>query len=267
MDINSNYYKLSKVEFRVENIKNIGFHSYSPGWIFHRNGITDTLYYVATDSIVLYLKDSTHKISKGTMFRMAKNEFATMKNLSDKPCSIYYITFNLKEDITFESINMARIYKDKTGFFEGIFKDLNNSALFKGPAHKVKEFYLFSKLIYKIMTTDITELTTNNKTDLASNYIHTNIKESITVDTLCSVTGYSPSHLRRLFIKNYGVPPGQYILKARINLAKELLAERPDMSVEEVSEYIGMCSGAYFCKVFKERTGISSCKFRQLPPE
>ena len=267
MDIINNSLNLSKVEFPVESIKNIGFRSYSPGWIFNRNGTTDTFYYIASGSLVLCLKDSTLNLKKGTMFRMAKNEFATMKNISEHMCSIYYITFNLKEDITFDSLNINRIYEDKNGAFESFFKDINNSAILKDPCHKIKEFYLFSKLIYKIMTAGLKERTPDTKTYLAINYIHTNIKESITADTLCAITGYSPSHLRRLFIKNYGMPPGQYILKARINLAKDILLERPDMSVEEVSECVGMCSGAYFCKVFKERTGISPYKFRQLPPE
>ena len=50
-------------------------------------------------------------------------------------------------------------------------------------------------------------------------YIQDNYDKNITVTELAEMTGYSVSHFRRLFVKNYGMPPQEYIFQYKdINL-------------------------------------------------
>ncbi len=44
-------------------------------------------------------------------------------------------------------------------------------------------------------------------------YININYYKKITVSELCKISGYSVSHLRRLFMREYGVSPRQYIVR------------------------------------------------------
>ncbi len=66
----------------------------------------------------------------------------------------------------------------------------------------------------------------------------------------------SESYFRRLFLKTYSVTPRQYIINARIRLAKQLLSERR-LSVSEVAEKCGFGAVYHFCRTFKESTGYT----------
>ena len=59
-------------------------------------------------------------------------------------------------------------------------------------------------------------------------YIQKNYDKNVTVAELAQMTGYSVSHFRRLFVKNYGMPPQEYIFQYKVQKAKELLTEEPE---------------------------------------
>lgn len=75
--------------------------------------------------------------------------------------------------------------------------------------------------------------------------------------------GYSCSrdHLVRLFKKHCGVTPGEYMIRARIDRAKQLL-QIPGMSVKQVALDLGYPDPYAFSKQFKARTGIAPGRFQ-----
>ena len=95
----------------------------------------------------------------------------------------------------------------------------------------------------------------------AIDYINTNYKRPITMEELCEVSGVSKQHLCRLFRSALSARPMEYIAKKRIQAAKQLLSET-DMSVEEIAEETGFCTGSYFTKLFKRYEGLTPSQFR-----
>ena len=96
----------------------------------------------------------------------------------------------------------------------------------------------------------------------AIEYINRNIFEPIDIDTVCSAVHISKYHFCRRFKEHMGVTVMDYILKTRIILAANMLREG-DASVSEVSESCGFSSISYFCRVFKDETGLTPLKYRK----
>ena len=54
----------------------------------------------------------------------------------------------------------------------------------------------------------------------------------------------------------------KYLIKLRMNEAKRLLLNSPEMSIQKVGELVGYKDDFYFSRAFKNYTGIQPSKFR-----
>ncbi len=93
-------------------------------------------------------------------------------------------------------------------------------------------------------------------------YVDENFQENITIHSLSSHTNISKSILYNLFHDNFGTTVKDYINSVRVEKAISFLLET-DYSIEEISQRTGFSGGSYFCKIFKEKTGVSPLKFRK----
>lgn len=69
--------------------------------------------------------------------------------------------------------------------------------------------------------------------------------------------GYNKNYLTTLFSECFGISPGQYVVKKRIEMAKELIDQAPEMKIKEIAERVGYGDSLYFSRVFKTQTGYS----------
>ncbi len=83
---------------------------------------------------------------------------------------------------------------------------------------------------------------------------------ALTVESLAANAGMSPEYLRRIFGKVYGVSPRKYIISRRMEKAKELLRSG-EFKLAEIAELCGFESASYFCRRFKNETGITPSEF------
>lgn len=81
------------------------------------------------------------------------------------------------------------------------------------------------------------------------------------VSELVERSGYTRSHFSRLFRQQTGLSPQDYIINARIALAKELLRET-SMSVSQVATRTGYGDIFRFSRQFKKRTGLTPSDYR-----
>lgn len=93
-------------------------------------------------------------------------------------------------------------------------------------------------------------------------YIEQNVSNKITLDELCEFVGYSVFHFSRLFKKEVGIPPYEYIIKFRLDLAKHLLITTTD-TVREIARKCGYTSEVNFYNVFKKSTSLTPIQFRK----
>jgi len=94
-------------------------------------------------------------------------------------------------------------------------------------------------------------------------YIYAHIKERITIEDLAKYTELSASYLSRLFKKETGVSVSDYVREKKIEKAQHLL-KFCDYSLIEIANYLSFSSQSHFIQLFKDFTGITPKKYRDL---
>src|SRR6185437_2346845 len=91
--------------------------------------------------------------------------------------------------------------------------------------------------------------------------IHRRYTEPLTLQDLAAEACYSTFHFTRVFHKEAGLPPGQFLTAVRLYHAKRLLAGT-DMSIVDVVTSVGYSSVGTFTTRFTNATGVSPSAFR-----
>ena len=94
-------------------------------------------------------------------------------------------------------------------------------------------------------------------------FIEGSLEAAITVDELACIAELSPFHFTRMFQQSAGVSPHQYVLRRRIEKAKDLLGERSP-SLAEVAQVCGFSSQSHLTTRFRRATGMTPNSFRRL---
>jgi AraC-like DNA-binding protein len=99
--------------------------------------------------------------------------------------------------------------------------------------------------------------------DRALDFIESNLESSITVADIGKEVGLSGVHFAAQFKKAVGQPPHAYILRRRVERAKELLVGSQE-SVVAIAHALGFASQAHFTTVFKKSVGCPPVQWRRL---
>lgn len=80
------------------------------------------------------------------------------------------------------------------------------------------------------------------------------------ISTLAPLAGVSEVYLRRIFKKQHGVSPAGFVIRQRLQLAKQLLKE--NRTVAQVAAGVGYRDPLYFSRLFKKQLGVSPTEYR-----
>jgi AraC family transcriptional regulator, arabinose operon regulatory protein len=127
-----------------------------------------------------------------------------------------------------------------------------------------------SELIIRLSQTNSCELLlksakVSNVSDTFSkavNFIHANYTSPISIDKLCSIACVSKAVLFRKFKTAFGLTPVEFILKKKIDAAKELLDSAEQYSIKHISMNCGFNSESYFNQIFKRQVGTTPLAYR-----
>ena len=120
-------------------------------------------------------------------------------------------------------------------------------------------------LIYLIRSTNnyrITGAEVPQSIHTMIDFIYDHYTEAIRLDELSDVSGYNKYYMCRLFKKYFGMSPQDYIINLRILKAKELLRDT-DISIQAISDMVGIGDLNYFYRIYKARTGLSPGAYRK----
>lgn len=123
--------------------------------------------------------------------------------------------------------------------------------------------YIISMLTTLIIKYEHKEIasSTSYMIEDAISYINENITLSISLTTLASHASLSPYYFTRVFKKETGFTPYQYILYTRINHAKFLL-KNTELSIKEICFHCGFSSESSFCTSFKKWVSMTPTDYR-----
>lgn len=101
---------------------------------------------------------------------------------------------------------------------------------------------------------------------IARRFIDHHYDTRLTVRCVSAEAGFSPYHFIRLFRAAYKQTPHQYLVRRRIEKAKELLCSST-LSVHEICFAVGFESLGSFSTLFRREVGLSPSAYRQRAHE
>lgn len=96
----------------------------------------------------------------------------------------------------------------------------------------------------------------------AMNYIYNHYGEQVQIGEIAEHVSLSRYYFTRLFRKETGRTPNEYLAEIRINFAREMLIEKILM-VSEIAERCGFANTSHFTRFFREKTGQTPAAFRK----
>jgi YesN/AraC family two-component response regulator len=97
-------------------------------------------------------------------------------------------------------------------------------------------------------------------------YIQAHLGEPITMRELADSLHLNSSYFSVLFKEQVGLNFSEYLMRKRVQRAKELLVQTV-LPISEIAERVGYQTDKYFIKVFKSLEGISPSKYRHTVNE
>jgi len=91
-------------------------------------------------------------------------------------------------------------------------------------------------------------------------YLNANLAGAVSLADLATVAGVSPSHFARQFRAAVGEAPHHYLIRLRVERAKDLIRGRR-RSLAEVAAAVGFADQSHFHRHFKRLTGVTPRQF------
>jgi AraC family transcriptional regulator len=95
-----------------------------------------------------------------------------------------------------------------------------------------------------------------------TSFVHENLHEDVSLMQMAGEAQLSPAYFSQMFRQSTGVAPHQFVLRARVARAKELLLKE-DARVLDVAIACGFQTQQHFAKVFRSLCKMSPTQFRQ----
>lgn len=94
-----------------------------------------------------------------------------------------------------------------------------------------------------------------------TDFLRANLDQKVTLEQLAELVDVSQFHFARLFKRSTGLSPHQYLIKLRVEQAKDLLLNR-NLSIADVAQAVGFTDQSHLTNHFKSLLGISPGKYR-----
>ena len=98
--------------------------------------------------------------------------------------------------------------------------------------------------------------------NIAKEYIDVNYAKDLSLSSIAKYIYLSDSYFAHSFKSKFGISPKSYILKVRVEAAKELL-ENTDAKISDVAASVGFSSQQRFNDIFRKYENVTPLKYRQ----
>ncbi|OPA80444.1 AraC family transcriptional regulator [Paenibacillus selenitireducens] len=93
-------------------------------------------------------------------------------------------------------------------------------------------------------------------------YLSTQYAQPISIEDMAENLGYNRAYLSRIFKQATQMSPVTFLLKLRIDKGRQLLRERTDLNVEQISASVGIQDALYFSRQFRRFYAMSPTEYR-----
>jgi AraC-like DNA-binding protein len=93
-------------------------------------------------------------------------------------------------------------------------------------------------------------------------YIDSHLSEDLELEQLAMTAGLSLHHFARAFKTSVGIPPHQFVLQRRLNLARDLLIST-DRPIADIAIAAGFSDQSHLARYFRQSFAVSPIAFRR----
>jgi len=132
------------------------------------------------------------------------------------------------------------------------------------PGVKLNGYNRFLEFLISIFCSASCSETRTCSSDIqaATDYIHSHIKDHLSIDVIANHVGLSNSRFLVKFKQELGITPHAYISSKKIDVAKDIL-KFTDTSITDIAFEYNFSSSNHFSTVFKRFTGYSPSEYRE----
>ena len=203
------------------------------------------------------------KLTKGMGFTTCKNEYVEYYPDKDNPWT--YVWFRVEGNDSEEVFYKSGIPTTSAAFTVNNLDRIKSisSALFPNGSYEPEstvESEALAKLMLSLNSRE-EQIAKNDYAGKAKEFIDKNFHK-ITVENVASFVGLDRKYLRLLFVKRYGIPPMDYIMRKRLERAKELL-KQTTAGIGVIASSVGYDDALGFSRIFKKHEGVSPKEYRE----
>ena len=205
------------------------------------------------------IQGKTVKLTGGTLILIDKNDPQDYKSNPKNPMKKLWVSF------AGDYLGvMLKNYRLQTG---GYRVDLHKefSALYrlaKIDTPPQNKYFEIAELLHAVvLKTARTALETGDTLLPVKNALLSSIYSKKTLDEIAAELFTSKSNLIRVFKKQTGITPYQFLLNERLTVAKTLLSTT-SMQIKSIAELLCFSDEHYFSFLFKQKTGVTPSQYR-----
>lgn len=153
------------------------------------------------------------------------------------------------------------IWHDKRNFFGQAFESINSILSKEDITSIILRKSLMLSLIANLYSAQFSAQKSkeNALIEYAINELNKRFTEKKAIAETIKLTGLSENHFRRRFKEYAGISPKAFVIKQKINHAKELLSN--GHSIKETASILNFDDLFYFMRLFKKMTGVPPGKY------
>ncbi|CAI6078753.1 HTH-type transcriptional activator RhaS [Paenibacillus sp. JJ-100] len=233
------------------------------------------LHYVEKGAGTFRTELHTYDLHAGDCFLILPGQLVSYKSHERNPWQYRWIAFTGKQAA--QLVEEAGFRPEKSVFHAGTSCEISNwLAVMQSAFAERKESAHFNSLgtLYMILAEAQNHLSegetlTSGKSSIRRTvkqmiqYMSTQYAYPVSIEQMSESLGYNRAYLSRIFKQETGLTPVTYLLKLRIDKSRQLLRERPDLSIEQVSASVGMPDALYFSRQFKRFHGEAPSLYRE----
>ncbi|QUI24805.1 response regulator [Vallitalea pronyensis] len=202
--------------------------------------------------------DFQHAIDKNEMHTLTQVLDGMIAAISEsRIVELNHIRYFTSTIVTMVNIHMDKLGLDKQTFWESDESQYLQLNELRSKLSVIEFLTELKKRLHTIMT----KSEGNYIIDQAKTYIKIHYKEDFSFKALAEDIGVTSSYLSMLFKKTTGYTMKDYIIKLRINRAKDLLKETNE-PVTAIAESVGYDNVHYFSRSFKQKIGVAPSEYR-----
>jgi len=155
--------------------------------------------------------------------------------------------------LTFLRFIDAVIYDKRLSFQTKVIKDDIDEAIINTVSHTdLSEAFAQIFIQYTMGDSKVEQ---NSLIERIKQYLSAHYAEDISSEMLSAKFGFVPSYLSKVFRKQTGISPIEYLTKLRVEKAKSLMENHDGLLIRDVARLVGINDPYYFSKLFKKVTG------------